>query len=271
MKHNKKRNTAFLYEALIRELTKCALNKNIEKAKLIKSIIVEYFNSNTELYKEIQIYKLLQDSTIEEDIADKYLNEVKNRYEKIDKKNIFNQQTALINTINKKLGQEIYNNFIPAYKDLATISQILNSSVSIKEKIYLENKLLEKISLKEATQKSLMDQVDKIVFKQFNKKFNEKYSNSLLKEQKELLNYYVNSYENTGIDFKIYLNEEIERLKGELNICLDKDEISSQEDIKSATKKTILFLNNVKDVKELSQDMLQKILKIQQYVHEVNN
>ncbi len=116
-----------------------------------------------------------------------------------------------------------------------------------------------------------MDQVDKIVFKQFSKKFNEKYSTSLLKEQKQLLHYYVNSYENNGVEFKIYLNEELDRLSNELNNCLEKEEIASQENLKKSTEKTILFLKNLKDVKELSQDMLQRILKVQQYVHEVNN
>ena len=33
MKHNKKRNTAFLYEALVQELTKSVVEKNVEKNK----------------------------------------------------------------------------------------------------------------------------------------------------------------------------------------------------------------------------------------------
>ena len=30
LKHNKKRNTAFLYEALVKELTKAIVNKDVE-------------------------------------------------------------------------------------------------------------------------------------------------------------------------------------------------------------------------------------------------
>ena len=35
MKHNKKRNTAFLYESLIKELTKSLVNKDEEKKQQI--------------------------------------------------------------------------------------------------------------------------------------------------------------------------------------------------------------------------------------------
>ena len=34
MKHNKKRNTAFIYETLTRELTKAIVDKNITEKKL---------------------------------------------------------------------------------------------------------------------------------------------------------------------------------------------------------------------------------------------
>ena len=36
MRHNKKRNTAFIYEALISELTKCSLSKNEKKSKPLR-------------------------------------------------------------------------------------------------------------------------------------------------------------------------------------------------------------------------------------------
>ena len=270
MKHNKKRNTAFLYEALIRELTNCALKNDINRAKNIKAIILEHFNSSTELFKEMQLFNSLKDNTVEKELAEKYLQEVKSRYDKLDKKNIFNEQTKLINKINKSLGITVYENFVPFYKDLATVAQIFSCSTPIKEKIVLENKLLEKITLKEK-EKTLMDQVDKIVFREFSKKFNEKYSNSLLLEQKELLNKFVNSHEDSGLHFKIYLNEEIERLKTAVEVSLGNEQIASQQDLVAGAEKTLNFLKGLKDVKELSNDMLQKILKIQQYVHEVNN
>ena len=58
-KYNKKRNTAFLYEALVRELTKAALVDDKEKAAKITKIVKEHFKKDTLLYKELYLYRTL--------------------------------------------------------------------------------------------------------------------------------------------------------------------------------------------------------------------
>lgn len=270
MVHNKKRNTAFLYEALLREGTRAALEKDVEKIKVVRNIIVENFNTSTEINKELNLYQELLETKIEEIYAEKFVKEVESRYEKLDKKKLFNEQTALINKINKSLGSRVYNSFIPNYKDLATISQIFNQNTPIKEKILLEQTIINKVkNLKEEKNQNSMEPIDNIVYKTFSKKFNEKYS-SLLSEQKDLLTKYVGSFENDGIDLKIYLNEEVERLKNKLQESLKKEEITSNQDIYEKTKKTFEYIKNFKEIKNLTQDNLQKILKIQQFVYEVN-
>lgn len=271
MKHNKKRNTAFLYEALLREGTRGALESDVEKIKLVRNIIIEHFHPNSELYKELNLYRALQERVIEEEFAEKFVKEVENRYEKLNKKAIFNEQSALINKINKKLGAKVYNTFIPNYKDIATIAQIFNSATSIKEKILLEQSVIEKVKiLKEEKKKDGLQPIDNIIYTTFSKKFNEKYS-ELLSEQKQLLKKYVGSFEDNGLELKVYLNEELERLKNQITEALDSDEVKSDPNLAFATKKTLDYLNTFKEVKDLSQDMLQKVLKIQQFVHEVKN
>ncbi len=47
LKHNKKRNTAFVYEALVRELTESVVNNNKYKQKKIFSIIKEKFGGES--------------------------------------------------------------------------------------------------------------------------------------------------------------------------------------------------------------------------------
>ena len=61
MKHNKKRNTAFLYECLIAELSERTFNK--KDRKNVINIIKESFNKHSELYKELQLYKSLYEHT----------------------------------------------------------------------------------------------------------------------------------------------------------------------------------------------------------------
>jgi hypothetical protein len=271
MKHNKKRNTAFLYEVLLREGTRGALEKDVERIKTVKNIILEHFAPSTELYKELSLYRSLEENTVEEGIAEKFFKEIESRYQKLDKRAIFAEQSKLIGKINKTLGQQAYNTFVPNYKDLATISQIFNNSTSVKEKILLEQTVINKIKIiKEEKDKKNMQPIDNIVYTTFSKKFNEKFS-SLLKEQKDLLNKYVSSFENNGLDLKIYLNEEIDRLKLEVKRSIDKEEIKSDPNMSVAVNNTLNYLNTFKEVKDLSQDMLQKILKIQQFVYEVNN
>ena len=51
-KHNKKRNTAFLYEALIKEITKAVVEKNIELKNKIVFIVKESFKKNSFLHME---------------------------------------------------------------------------------------------------------------------------------------------------------------------------------------------------------------------------
>ena len=48
-KHNKKRNTAFLFETLVKELTKAVLNNEAAKQKAVSTLIKEHFNKKTNL------------------------------------------------------------------------------------------------------------------------------------------------------------------------------------------------------------------------------
>ncbi len=266
MKHNKKRNTAFLYEILVREGTKATLNKDINKLSIIKSILLEYFNPNSILSEELKLYINLRTPEISEKLSDKYLLEVKNRYNRLNKQYLFNEQTKLINTINKKLGMDIYNNFIPYYKDLATISQIFNNSTTVKEKILLEEEILSKF--KKINEDKQLKPIDSIVYNSFVKRFNEKYSN-LLSEQKDLLTKYINSFADDGIELKIHLNEEIQKLNEKINKALEIQEIKNDDHMSQKTKKVLSVLKEFKENKNVSQEMLENLLKIQQFVHEV--
>ena len=59
LKHNKKRNTAFLYEMLTREVVKSIIKKDLKKRNVTISLIKENFAKNTELRKELDLYKAL--------------------------------------------------------------------------------------------------------------------------------------------------------------------------------------------------------------------
>lgn len=270
MKHNKKRNTAFLYEVLLREGTKASLEKNFNRLNIIKDVLINAFHPESPLGRELSLYNAIRKPESDISLDDRYLNEVKNRYLMIDKREIFNEQTRLINYVNKYLGHSVYNNFVPYYKDLASISQIFNSNTSIKEKLLLEKEILNKFKLLNENKSNSLKPIDAIVYKTFVKKFNDKYSN-LLNEQKDLLTKYVSSFGDDGLELKLYLNEEIERLKSKINNSLKLEEIQKDSNLHDKTSKLLEVLNDFKENKELSSTMLENILKIQQFVNEVEN
>ena len=85
LKHNKKRNTALVYEALVRELTKSIIKKKKDRQKKVLSIIKESFSPNSVLAKELEIYKALYETTdLEKTTAEKVLTEAKLQYNKLN-------------------------------------------------------------------------------------------------------------------------------------------------------------------------------------------
>ena len=77
-KHNKKRNTAFIYESLIKEATKSIVSGNKEqKLKTIK-IIKKYFGPDTVLRRELDLYRsLYENCDLNKNVCEKILREAK--------------------------------------------------------------------------------------------------------------------------------------------------------------------------------------------------
>ena len=63
LKHNKKRNTAFLFEVLVRELTLASIKANASHKKTIIKVLKEFFHKNSILDRELELYKTLTKSS----------------------------------------------------------------------------------------------------------------------------------------------------------------------------------------------------------------
>ena len=59
MKHNKKRNTAFIYEVLTKELTKTIVNNDADKKANIITILKEHFIQGSPLAEQLNLYNIL--------------------------------------------------------------------------------------------------------------------------------------------------------------------------------------------------------------------
>ena len=268
-KHNKKRNTAFLYETLIKELTKAVVHKDIEKKNFIVETMKQYFNSNTLLGRELRIYRDLNE-TAGTDLytAERLLAESKKDFHSMDRKEIFNLQTELISEINKALGKEVFNNFVPNYKSLATIYQIFLNQNSTKETILLERRVLSgMVSKNKAPPAKKMPHVNNLTLSTFVKNYNKKYAGSISENQQALLNKYILSFSDNGLELKAYLNEEIGRLRNEVNTVLENEEISSDKDLISKFSQLQTLLESFGKSK-INHEMITKILKIQNLIKE---
>jgi hypothetical protein len=265
LKHNKKRNTAFIYEVLISEVSKASMHELHERKLAALDILKKYFYKGSTLKRELEVYRSfegLQDNN--QQLIEKIISEAKTFMEKIDTDGAYEQQTELINEINKDLGHSVWGNFVGSYRKLATINQVLSGASSPKKQVFVEQKLVNLLTKQEEENKQQFPAINKLAMKTFLNKFNEKYSDSLNESQKRLLKEYITSYKDDGAEFKMFLYEEVGRLKGAL-----------KESIESGTSpdKLSLVLEKVESYqnKKIDKKAVTEIIKIQSLVSELNN
>ena len=268
-KHNKKRNTAFIFEVLIRELTKSIVEENSKKKKVIISLIRENFHSNTFLAQDLDLYKgILETVNVDRHIAEKLIFESRLQHCVLDGTRLFMEQTQLINKINKVLSKDVFSNFIPNYRDIATIYQIFNSETKTKQRILKESQLIKRM-IRSPSPDNNLKALDNLTLTTFVHKFNEKYNNELISEQKKLLTKFISSFADDGAELKVFLNEEIERLKIFLSEDTHLADIRQDENMLDKTKDVLKLLDECAD-RVIDTQMIQDILKIQKLVKEIN-
>jgi len=272
IKHNKKRNTIFLYEALVRELTKATVEKDQDRRETILSIVKEHFNKNTTMGREVRIYKnILETKDTKVTIAEKILSESKLEYSVLNKKQIFTEQSQMISKINKELTKDVFTTFVPNYKNLATLHQVFNNlDLSAKERVLLEEEALNlMVEHTQEVEKKELKHIDNLVFKSFVERFNNEYT-GLLEEQKTLLSRFITSGVGNDLEFQIYLNTEIGRLKEEVSSAKDTKEFVEDNEMTEKANQVLEILETFSQ-KPLEDADLKSILKIQELAREINN
>ena len=267
LKHNKKRNTAFVYEALVRELTESVVKNNKNKQNKIVSILKEHFSTDSVLKEELDLYRTIYETKdIQKETAEKIVGQVKERHDSLDKRKLFLEQSALINKINRTLSTKVYGNFVPNYKTIASVYSIFQDALPVKDRVLLEENIVENMSASIEQVEDVQQPIDSIVYSTFVEKFNEEYSDSLNESQKKLLGNYISSFMDNGVEMKIYLNEEIGRLKGKLTDLQKTDDLS----LKEKFSKVYNVLDNTKD-SEINVKTLEIVLNTQELLEEIEH
>ena len=272
LKHNKKRNTAFVYEVLVRELTKSVVKHNKNKQNKIVSIIKEHFSGDKLLNRELNLYRSIYETRdIEKHLAEKIIVEVKRQYSELNKGKIFKEQSALINKINKTLSNKVFNNFVPNYRHIASVYSIFSEEVPPKDRVLLEENLVDHMSSSVGTvTEGIQAPVDNIVYRSFVNKFNKEYSEVLGENQKNILAKYISSFSDNGVELKCVLNEELGALKDNLKIVKTKKVVLQNDDIREKIDKVYNLLEDCKN-REVDVEMIELVLRTQKLIEEIED
>jgi hypothetical protein len=227
IKHSKYRNTAILFELLVRQTTADLLeNKDSHAVKILR----KYFN-NTELGKEYYLYsQFTKSQKLSEVKADIFISTILEQRKKLNQQELSKIKYNLIKEI--KSRYDIDNFFkakIENYKIYASIYTLFESanSKSIDSKQILENKLtlLEYIAedgaMSRPAPQNLVEEFMKedkeirlLAYKILVEKFNVKYK-GLSDKQKEVLKEYINNISETE-NLKKFVNTKIVEIKKDL-------------------------------------------------------
>ncbi len=269
IRHNKKRNTAFVYEALIREGTSAILQKDEARCNKVVAIIKKHFKDGSILKKDLDCYKsLYENQNLSELDSARIIKEARAQKRMIDPNGLFAAQTGLIHDINKDVEPSVFNNFVPNYRSLANIYQMFSDSTNPKDAVLLENLVIGDMVKK--IEQEEKQEVDSLVVNSFVQKFNQKYKEELFEEQKTLLGLYIQSFVDNSVEFKSFLNEEITRLKNELKKAKSEEYIASDEEMTEKANEILLKLESFKKT-EISDNILLTVLKVQSLIRETSS
>lgn len=206
--HNKKRNTALLYEFLVRTISASLVEGDKKKSSTALRILRRHFKPGTQLYKEFRLFNALIKTTVSNStVSSSIINEAKAAAVQADLGQLDREKSLLIRNINHLIKDEnFYDQPISEYRMYATIQTLLNEwrktpgTADIEELAKYEDQLHSWL----VTEKKSVDHTvsedspgeSRLLMKVMMKKLNEKYSSALNNEQREIIRSYAFSAAN---------------------------------------------------------------------------
>ena len=229
VKHSKFKNTAILFELLVKQITHEVLSNSTKN--ISEKIIKEFFSSNKELAKELRLYnQIVKEKYSSIDDAKLFLEEVAKERIKLDENKLNREKYNLIKTIKESYDLDKFlSSNLQNYKLLASVYKIfetktLGRKVEIRDFIDSNNTILEHITNKRiATKpadtlyesfKQQSEDLRLLTYKLLIENFNKKYSN-LDDSQKGLLREFINNVTNTST-FPKFIEEETKKVLSNL-------------------------------------------------------
>ncbi len=275
LKHSKYKNTAILFEILVRKLTSESMTSD---KSITIDIIKQYFGKNTELSKELQLYNsLIKEQVKTEAKALDFISTCKTAHSRLNKSVLKRQRYNLVKSISENFNfQKISKIRINNYKTLASIYKLFEFDAADNPKQLMEMKdvIVDHLVIDEAPK----PQMDKLLeayqtqhkdvrllsYKLLVDKFNEKYS-GLNESQKNLLNQYITHVNDTE-SLKEYFKTVIPSIKTQL-----KQQVPAIKDTATKIKveKLSEMLCNVETIKLVKESHVLTLLRYYDLITEL--
>lgn len=272
MKHNKLKNTGILFEILCKKIMHETLNPSMPQVAI--QIVKKHFNVASNLLAELKLYQQLNQHDSKIDV-DELMSLVLEGRRKINGRALNEEKYNLIKTIKKKYDiNEFYRSRISSYKLLASIYNLFENEPTSNPSSYLKNKQFISESLKGQTineinelETQILQQdpdIRKLSFKIIVEKFNSKYKNLSVRQQK-LLSKYINEDSQTA-SFKDYILKECNYISKQLNIKVKAVEDPIQ---KIKVKEVIKLLEHIIISDKIKEDHLSSMLKYYELIEKL--
>ena len=149
IKHHKKSNSGLLFELLSQQVVSNKISKDDAKAKKALYLIKKYFNKNTQIYEELQLFNaILYSEQKKWQSASHLLSEVLSTSKKLDLAKLKNEKYALLSEINSNFNREtFFKTFVTNYKTYASIYSLMeavrNGKINdVKQKVQIEEAVI---------------------------------------------------------------------------------------------------------------------------------
>jgi len=283
IKHSKFKNTGFIFELLVRQVTSEILASNKSVAE---KILKEFFNSKKELSKELKLYQyLINEKYNSEAKAEKFIDTICEARKRLDEKKLTKEKYNLVKQIKETYNiDDFIKSPISNYKTLASIykvfevvttdeqyepTDIVSSRFTIAENIINTSIQNKDAKIKDAVLEEYRKQDEDlrvITYKLLVENFNKKYKN-LTEEQKVLLREYINNINNTG-KLNLYVSEQVSKVITSLKEASSKvtDKVT-----KIKLEETIANIKKIKSIKVIKEEHLSALMMSYELLKEIKN
>ena len=278
IKHNKIKNTEFLFECLSRQVTSDILN-DVKDSPALK-IIKEHFKKGSVLNSELELCKALSSKTITETNKIDYLvDSVGKLRKKISNRSLRTAKYNVVKAIKENYDvNQIFKTRIKDYKTVASIYKFfesLSSEVQPLEETNIRFNMIENLTSlpTQGKKKNKFESFSKqdadirlLAYKMLVDKFNSKYS-TLSESQRNLLKQYINNISNTN-SFKEYIVSEVTKIQKELKDVLPKIDDNV---VKIKLKEAIKISDNYKKGQVVKDSQVIGMMRFYKLIDEIRN